>query len=280
MSFRSRHHRTANALSIFMILLAVSTCSQADTADQRPPAAAPDEDSFMRVNVYRLSVDPSSQQPVVTLADPDEQRVFPIWIGLPEARAIHMELQGTENFRPLTHDLLAGIIGKVDGTVNRVMITHIKENVFYATLVIKKDNELIEIDARPSDAIVMALKFDAPIYVGRSLFEMMSISVARPKEDAPQGIGEDYGMDIQEITPALAQYMSLKLGQGVIVSGVRPGSRADRDGIQAGDILIEIEGQQISDVTTAKNLVEESTGELKAKFLREQQIVIIVLQLK
>jgi bifunctional DNase/RNase len=280
MSFRSPHHRTAKALSIFLVLLVVSTCSQADTAEQISPSTAPDEDSFTRVSVYRLSVDPASQQPVVTLADPEEQRVFPIWIGLPEARAIHMELQGSENFRPLTHDLLAKIIGKVDGTVDRIMITHIKDNVFYATLVIKKDKDLIEMDARPSDAIVMALKFNAPIYVGRSLFEIMSIPVENPNEEAPQEIGEDYGLNIQEISPALAKYMSLKLGQGVMVASIDPGSRAEQDGIQAGDILIEIDGQQIADVATAIKLIEESTGALKAKFMREQQILTIVLQLK
>jgi bifunctional DNase/RNase len=280
MSFNPFHHTSAKALFIFLVLLAVSTCSQADTADQIPQSAAPDEDTFIRVSVYRLSIDPASQQPVVTLADPDEQRVFPIWIGLSEARAIHLELQGSKNFRPLTHDLLAGIIGKVDGNVHRVMITHIKDNVFYATLVIKKDSDLIEVDARPSDSIVLALKFNAPIYVGRTLFKVMSVPVDGPREASPQNIGEDYGLNIQEITPALAQYRSLKLGQGVMVSAVHPGSRAAQDGIQAGDILFEIDGLAIQDVATAKRLMEQSAGDLKAKFIRERQTLTLTLQIR
>ncbi len=281
MSFKFCHYKTASFLSILVILLAVSTCSQADTADGTPRAAAvPDEDSFIRVSVYRLSVDPASQQPVVTLADPDQQRVFPIWIGLSEARAIHMELQGTDNFRPLTHDLLAGIVDRLDGTVSRVLITHIKDNVFYATLVIKKNNDLIEVDARPSDSIVMALKFNAPIYLDRSLFEIMSIPVEDPREVVPEEIGKNYGLNIQEISPELARYMSLESRQGVMVSAVRPGSQADKDGIQVGDILIEIDGQNLPDVKTAQNLMKESDDNLRVKLMRNNQVLIIELRLK
>ncbi len=281
MSFKFCHYKTASFLSILVILLAVSTCSQADTADGTPRAAAvPDEDSFIRVSVYRLSVDPASQQPVVTLADPDQQRVFPIWIGLSEARAIHMELQGTDNFRPLTHDLLAGIVDRLDGTVNRVLITHIKDNVFYATLVIKKNNDLIEVDARPSDSIVMALKFNAPIYLDRSLFEIMSIPVEDPREGVPGEIGKNYGLNIQEISPELARYMSLKSRQGVMVSAVRPGSQADKDGIQVGDILIEIDGQELPDVKTAQDLMKEGDDNLRVKLMRNNQVLIIELRLK
>ena len=281
MSFKFCHYKTASFLSILVILLAVSTCSQADTADGTPRAAAvPDEDSFIRVSVYRLSVDPASQQPVVTLADPDQQRVFPIWIGLSEARAIHMELQGTDNFRPLTHDLLAGIVDRLDGTVSRVLITHIKDNVFYATLVIKKNNDLIEVDARPSDSIVMALKFNAPIYLDRSLFEIMSIPVEDPREGVPEEIGKNYGLNIQEISPELARYMSLKSRQGVMVSAVRPGSQADQDGLQVGDILIEIDGQELPDVKTAQDLMKEGDDNLRVKLMRNNQVLIIELRLK
>lgn len=263
------------ALAIIGLWLATSTCSQAGTAVKVSPAVAPDSEPLIQVNVYRLVVDPASQQPVVTLVDSDEKRAFPIWVGLSEARAIHSELQGKEHFRPLTHDLLARIIDKVDGKIHRVVITHIKDNVFYATLVIEKDNSLIEIDARPSDSIVMALKFNAPIYVTRSLFEKMSIPM-----EAPKKIGEDYGLNLQEITPELAKYLSLESSRGVMVSAVRPGSRAEKDGIQPGDILVEIDGQLIADVISAKGLMEKSKGPMKAKLIREKQILIITLHLK
>ena len=90
-----------------------STCSPADTAVNVSYALTPDSEPLIPVTVLRLTIDPANQQPVVTLIDADEKRVFPIWIGLSEARAIHSELQGVEHSRPLTHDLLAEIIEKV-----------------------------------------------------------------------------------------------------------------------------------------------------------------------
>ena len=98
--------------------------------------------------------------------------------------------------------------------------------------------------------------------------------------EAPKKIGEDYGLNLQEITPELAKYLSLEFSRGVMVSAVRPGSRAEKDGIQPGDILVEIDGQLIADVISAKGLMEKSKGPMKAKLIREKQILIITLHLK
>ncbi len=275
MGSKFAQHKIWQALAIIGFWLAASTCSQAGTTSKVSPAAAPDTESLIQVNVYRLIVDPASRQPVVTLVDSDEKRAFPIWIGLSEARAIHAELQGMENFRPLTHDLLARVIDKVDGKIHRVIITHTKDNVFYATLVIKTDNSLVEIDARPSDSIVMALKFNAPIYVTRNLFEKMSIPL-----EAPLEIGRDYGLDMQEITRELAKYLALESRRGVMISAVRPGSQAQKDGIQTGDILVEIDGQQVTDVISATDHMAKNKGPLQAKIIRAKQTLTITLQLK
>ncbi|MCP4628555.1 MAG: PDZ domain-containing protein [bacterium] len=252
--------------------LASSTCSPAATVVKVPSALTPDGEPLIPVTVLRLAIDPANQQPIVTLIDADEKRVFPIWIGLSEARAIHSELQGMEHSRPLTHDLLAGIIEKVDGKIQRVIITHVKDNVFFATLVIIEDGSLIEVDARPSDSIVMALKFNAPIYVAQSLFETMSIPV-----ETPNKIGGTYGLNIQEITPELARYLALDSNKGVMVSGVRPGSRAAKDGLQAGDIMVEIDGRLIADVTTVKYLMANSNEPVKARIMRGEQTLNISL---
>lgn len=272
MGTQSVQHKICKALIIWGLWVATSTCSQAGPADEFSPAAAPDPDLLIQVHVYRLVIDPASQQPVVSLADSAEKRAFPIWIGFPEARAIHSELQGLEHRRPLTHDLLAGIIDKFDGTIQRVIITHAKDNVFYATLVAQKDQTLLEIDARPSDSIVLALKANAPIYVNRSLFEKMSISLAGPQET-----GSVYGLNLQEITPELAKYLVLESARGVMVSAVRPASQADKDGLQPGDILVEFDGQPIADVKSAQDLMENSKGPLKAKITRDQQTLTITL---
>ena len=272
MGSKLAQHRNWKAVILFGIWLASSTCSQAGTAAKLSPAAPPDTEPLVQVHVYRLTVDPASRQPVVALVDADEKRAFPIWIGLSEARAIHSEIQGMEHFRPLTHDLLAEIIDKFDGKIHRVIITHTKDNVFYATLVTRKKDTFFEIDARPSDSIVMALKFNAPIYVTRSLFEKMSIPM-----EAQQATGTGYGLDMQEIPPELAKYLALESNRGVMVSAVHSGSQADKDGFQPGDILVEINGQAITDVLSVKDLMENSKRPLKAKITREKQILIITL---
>ena len=160
----------------------------------------------------------------------------------------------------------------MDGKIQRVIITHVKDNVFFAKLVIAEDKSLIEVDARPSDSIVMALKFNAPIYVTQSLFEKMSIPV-----ETPNKIGGNYGLNIQEITPELARYLALDSNKGVMVSAVRPGSRAARDGLQAGDILVVIDGRPISDVDTVKVLLEKSNDQSQAEIIRGKQILKITL---
>lgn len=265
-------HQICKTIIIFGLWLATCACSQAGTAAKDSAGAASNTDRLVRVHVYRLVVDPATQQPVVSLADAAEARAFPIWIGFHEARAIHSELQGQEHFRPLTHDLLAGIIDKLDGKVQRVVITHAEDNVYYATLVAQKDDALIEIDARPSDSIVLALKANAPIYVTRSLFDKMAILL-----EAPPKTGDDYGLSLQEITPQLAGYLALEAGRGVMVSAVRPSSRAAKDGIHPGDILIEIDGRPVADVLSVEELMENSKEPLKAKITRAKQSLIITL---
>ena len=251
------------------------TGSNAETSLNASPAAVADGESLILVTVYRLVVDPASRQPVVTLVESDEKRAFPIWIGFAEARAIHSELQGNKHFRPLTHDLLAGVIDKVNGTIYRVIITHTKDNVFYATLLIKIDDTLLEIDARPSDSIVMALKFNAPIYISKSLFEKMSIPLEAPKE-----IDDEYGLFLQEITAELAAYLSLESSQGLMVSNVHPASQAEKDGIQTGDIFIEIGGQPATNLNSVKDVMEKSKTPLQAKIIRAKQLLTITLHVK
>jgi bifunctional DNase/RNase len=235
-------------------------------------AAAFNSDELIKVKFHNLTIDPQSKQPVVLLADSGEERALFIWIGFFEARAMHSEIQGVEPFRPLTHDLVKRIIQKVDGTVHHIVVTHIKENVFYANIVIEHKGALFEIDARPSDSIVMALKFNAPIYVSKKLFDDMAISIAEKKE-----IEEDYGLTIQDLTPSLAKYMSYESEQGALVSNIRKGSRADQDGIETGDIFVEIDGKRIEDVISMKDALTKSKSAAKAKIFRKTRYLYITI---
>ena len=96
--------------------------------------------------------------PILLLREPGTERYLPIWIGTPEATASARSHEGGATDRPLTHDLLENVIQITDGNIERIIITRVEENVFYATILIKQNGSVREIDARPSDSIVMALK--------------------------------------------------------------------------------------------------------------------------
>jgi len=232
-----------------------------------------EQPELLQVKVHRLIVDPKSKQPVVSLADSREQRALLIWIDFFEARAIYSEMEGIQHRRPLTHDLLEQIIQKVNGKIHHIVITHTKENIYFATLVIERKDSLVEIDARPSDSIVMALKFKAPIFVSKSLFKDMAVPVEEDNtlEDA------EYGLILQDLTPSLAKYLSFESNRGVLVSGVKKGSRAEKDGIEEGDIFIEVGGQVIEDVFSMKDALAKSKPSVKARIFRKTRYLSVTL---
>ena len=115
--------------------------------------------------IYGVSFDVIGKQPIVLLKTVEGNRFLPIWIGHPEAAAILIKLQGTKLPRPMTHDLLTSIIGTFNADVTRITVTELKESTFYATLTLDREGELIEIDSRPSDALALAVRSGAPIFL-------------------------------------------------------------------------------------------------------------------
>ena len=227
---------------------------------------------LLEVKVYGFVVDPSSMQPVVLLVDPSGELVMPIWIGQNEAAVIQGELQGTKPPRPTTHDLLERVIQRINGTVRRVIITQEKEGIYYAILVLERDRALLELDARPSDSIAMALKFKAPIFISRSLFKEKAVLLREQKN-----VEDSYGLTVQELTPVLAESFSFSTGKGILVSDVREGSRAEKDGIQRGDILVEIAEQKIEDVASLRSALAKMQGPAKVKIFRKGSFSILTL---
>ncbi len=148
--------------------------------------------SMVEVKVQSLGLDRTSNTPVVILQESDGSRVLPIWIGPGEASAIAMELAGMKFSRPLTHDLFASVIAGLGGTLQRVMITKVVENTYYAELIIRRGSEVISVDARPSDSIAIALRTAASIYTTEDLLEHTSIEVSDATEESMElpGPGE------------------------------------------------------------------------------------------
>ena len=125
--------------------------------------------------IYGVSFDLVGKQPIVLLKTADGNRFLPIWIGHPEAAAILMKLQGASTPRPMTHDLVTEMLSQLDAQVVRITVTELKENTFYATITVQQDGTEIEIDSRPSDAIALAVRSDAPIFAADSVIEESAI---------------------------------------------------------------------------------------------------------
>ena len=160
---------------------------------------------MVRMTVQRVGIDPS-RQALVILADEEERRLLPILIGLFEAQSIAMAISGEDIGRPLTHDLLLSVIEETGSTLERVEITNLAESTFYALLHVSGDDQTIQIDARPSDAIAVALRADAPIFVADqvlSLAQVIDETVEHDEQDLEKfkdllgnlDLGEDEGID-------------------------------------------------------------------------------------
>ena len=143
----------------------------------------------IRMVVAGLAVDPGSKAPMVVLKEEGGDRAFPIWIGLMEASAIAAKLEETKVPRPMTHDLLAALIDSLGGRVDRIVVSELRGNTFYALLHIDRGGEELVVDARPSDAIALALRTDAPIFVEQQVLDNAhQIRIRKtPEEDSAEG---------------------------------------------------------------------------------------------
>ena len=126
---------------------------------------------MMEVKVMGIVVDPKASNPVVVLAELSGKRALPIWIGVFEAEAISRGLEEVVTLRPMTHDLMKQILDTFQITVNRVVIHDLKENTFFANLYLNVEGEELIVDSRPSDAIALAVRVKAPIFVAESVIE-------------------------------------------------------------------------------------------------------------
>ncbi|HEX5520387.1 MAG TPA: bifunctional nuclease family protein [Longimicrobiaceae bacterium] len=133
---------------------------------------------MIEVRVQSLGLDQSSKSPVVILKESEGERVLPIWIGPGEASAIAMELAGMKFSRPLTHDLAASLIRGLGGVLQRVNITRVQDNTYYAELLIQRGSEVFSVDARPSDSIAIALRTQARIFTTDELLAATAVQMS------------------------------------------------------------------------------------------------------
>jgi bifunctional DNase/RNase len=125
----------------------------------------------IEMSIKGLMVDPVTNQPIIILRDDAGDRVLPIWVGVFEANAIALQIENVATPRPMTHDLLRNVIQDLEGHVQKVVVSELKENTFFAVIHLAVRGEPVLIDARPSDAIALALRTKAPIYVEEEVID-------------------------------------------------------------------------------------------------------------
>jgi uncharacterized protein len=148
---------------------------------------------MIEVRVQSLGLDQASQTPVVILQEITGERVLPIWIGPGEASAIAMELAGMKFARPLTHDLAATLLKGLGGTLNRVLITRVQDNTYFAEMLIQRGDEVISVDARPSDSIAIALRLQSRLYTTEELLSASAIQLTEAEAAEPELTTESEG---------------------------------------------------------------------------------------
>ena len=136
----------------------------------------------IEMTIKGLMVDPITNMPIVVLRDADGERVLPIWVGVFEANAIALQIENVATPRPMTHDLLRNVIEDLKGTVDRIVVSDLKENTFYAVIYLRVGEEMVAIDSRPSDAIALALRAKAPIFVEEQVIDRAKSADASPEQ--------------------------------------------------------------------------------------------------
>jgi uncharacterized protein len=151
--------------------------------------------------IYGVSFDMVGKQPIVLLKTVSGNKFLPIWIGHAEAAAILMKLQGAETPRPMTHDLLSDMLGELNAEVARITVTELRENTFYALITVRAPTAEIEIDSRPSDALALAVRSNAPIFAADKVIEESGIEFEHETDDAEDDVVEKFKEFLDQVSP-------------------------------------------------------------------------------
>jgi uncharacterized protein len=139
---------------------------------------------LIRMIVRGIALDPITNMPIIILKDQEEKRALPIWVGIFEANAIALEMEKIATPRPMTHDLIKNILDGLGATVQQIVVNDLNDNTFFAVIEVSYDGNVVNIDSRPSDAIALALRVNAPIFVTEKVVsKAKSMDIAEEKEE-------------------------------------------------------------------------------------------------
>lgn len=237
------NHRMKQRPALCMLLLLALFLAR------QPPALADPADDLFEMTVKGVTLDPYGNTPIVVLEDTQGHRAFPIWIGNPEARAIIQALEGTSTPRPTTHALLQNILQDLQVKISQIVIHDLQSNTFYASISLQRGQTTLTIDARPSDAIALALAVQAPIFATQHVLQAVrTVNLSAPL--IAEQTAKKFGMHLQNLNARLASALHVSDHNGVLVAFVEPDSPAARQGIQRGDLLTEADGKPIANLPT------------------------------
>ncbi|HET8593511.1 MAG TPA: bifunctional nuclease family protein [Solirubrobacterales bacterium] len=153
------------------------------------------------MTIYGVSFDMVGKQPIVLLKTVDGNKFLPIWIGHPEAAAILMKLQGASTPRPMTHDLLSDVLDQIDAKCEKVSVTELRDNTFFASITISMNGSELEIDSRPSDALALAVRTSAPIFAADEVIEESAIEFEGEEVEDTEQVVEKFKDFLDNVTP-------------------------------------------------------------------------------
>lgn len=241
--------------------------------------AASQEESTVEMTVKNLLLDPLTQTPVVLLESSKEKKTLPIWIGVDEATSIALEMKKIPLPRPNTHDLIRNILNGLGVAVQRITITDLRNDIYYASIALKFKGQDYQIDSRPSDAIAVALRMKAPIYASMKVLD--KAKPLGPLEKIRSESHRTLGLQTQDLTPELASLFDIVTGRGVLVADVDLGSAASEAGLQRGDVILKVNEKTPQGAAELESLLQgaKKGAQLKIAVLRKGNPITVVVNL-
>jgi bifunctional DNase/RNase len=231
----------ARRLCLPLVLIAAAACACTRHGTVSGSAQYALTAGEIKVEVAKVGVDRDTGAHFVLLEDHDKDRGLPILVGDGEAAQIMLEMHGLKSPRPLTQDLLRSALQQTGNHVDKVVISDLRDEVYYAKIVL--DHGKHNLDSRPSDAIALAVGTQAPIYVSERLLQPSTELKMGARDRVPKS-ARAFGITVQELTPALATYFEVEPKGAVLVDEV--GADAKGAGVKRGDLLIGIDGNGVA----------------------------------
>lgn len=243
----------------FWALLLVSFASALTSCSTTPTSAQ------VLVKFQSLQRIPGSSAVAIILAEPNSGSFLPLSIDREQALSIYLGQNDIPTERPRSHDLMASLLRSLDATVERIVITDLRDNVYYAELELSRGEKIVKVDARPSDAIALALRVDAPIFAMQHLLD--NGALPDTAEDAFSQVRvKSWGFTVQEVSGTLQKAFDNKVG--VLVAQSEDDSPAQQAGLMPGDLIETVDGQRVADL--------EAFGEVMAGKAADDQIELAI----